>query len=58
MKIEQAKEKLSKARDVNEWNLIRESVKAELTPEELGNIDGSGFITTVSESNKWPKSRS
>jgi hypothetical protein len=53
MKLEQAKEMLSKARDVQEWNEIRESLKPELYVSELALIDGCGLINKVKKQNGW-----
>jgi hypothetical protein len=53
MKLEQAKEMLSKAKSVQEWNEIRESLKPELSVSELARIDGCGLINKVKKQNGW-----
>ena len=51
--MDKAKEMLSKAKNVSDWNEIRESLKPELSVEQLAQIDGSGLINTVKNKNSW-----
>ena len=52
-KVEQAKEMLSKAKSVQKWNEIRESLKPELSVSELALIDSCGLINKVKKQNGW-----
>ena len=47
MTKEEAIEKLKQAKNVKEWNTIRDSIKDKITMEELTNIDSSGLIVQV-----------
>ena len=57
MTIETAKSKLSESKNVNDWNLNRDSIKGQLTVEQLATIDGSGFIKEVSKVNNWKQTK-
>jgi hypothetical protein len=56
--MDKAKEMLSKAKSVSDWNEIRESLKSELSVSQLAQIDGSGLIHTVKNNNGWIKTSS
>ena len=44
---EKALELLDKVKSVNEWNIVRDSIKHTISTQELGIIDSSGLITKI-----------
>ena len=55
MLLEQAKEQLATARNVDEWNTIRRQLKSQCPITTINQIDSSGYIGKVRANNNWPK---
>lgn len=53
MNLETAKQELSKAKSIEDWNVIRSLIKNRLSVNDLAIIDGSGFVKVVKAKQKW-----
>jgi len=47
LSIKEVSDRLSAAKNVDEWNLIRDEIKTHVTTHDLATIESSGLITKV-----------